>query len=43
VLVWDNRCTLHTGTLYDDKKYDRLMHRLWAKGDKPIGVAQAKS
>jgi taurine dioxygenase len=38
VLVWDNRCTLHTGTLYDDKKYDRLMHRLWAKGDKPIGV-----
>ncbi len=42
VLVWDNRCTLHTGTLYDDKKYDRLMHRLWAKGDKPIGVAQAK-
>ena len=40
VLVWDNRCTLHTGTLYDDKKYDRLMHRLWAKGDKPIGVSQ---
>jgi len=41
VLVWDNRCTLHTGTLYDDKKYDRLMHRLWAKGDKPIGVSRA--
>lgn len=41
VLVWDNRCTLHTGTLYDDKKYDRLMHRLWAKGDKPVGVSQA--
>jgi len=35
ILVWDNRCTLHTGTLYDDKKYDRVMHRLWAKGDKP--------
>jgi taurine dioxygenase len=39
VLVWDNRCTLHTGTLYDDTKYDRLMQRLWAKGDRPIGVA----
>lgn len=39
VLVWDNRCTLHTGTLYDDTKYVRLMRRLWAKGDKPIGVA----
>ena len=38
VLVWDNRCTLHTGTLYDDTKYDRLMHRLWAKGDKVLGV-----
>lgn len=35
VLVWDNRCTLHTGTLYDDTKYIREMHRLWAKGDKP--------
>ncbi len=35
LLMWDNRCTLHTGTLYDDKTYDRLMHRLWAKGDRP--------
>ena len=35
VLMWDNRCTLHTGTLYDDTKYDRLMHRLWVRGDKP--------
>jgi taurine dioxygenase len=38
VLVWDNRCTLHTGTLYDDSKYVRLMHRLWAKGDEVLGV-----
>ena len=35
VLMWDNRCTLHTGTLYDDNKYFRTMHRLWAKGDAP--------
>ena len=35
LLMWDNRCTLHTGTLYDDEKYDRLMHRLWARGDRP--------
>ncbi len=21
LLMWDNRCTLHTGTLYDDTKY----------------------
>lgn len=38
VLVWDNRCTLHTGTLYDDQKYQRLMHRLWAKGDAVMGI-----
>lgn len=38
VLVWDNRCTLHTGTLFDDTRYIRLMHRLWAKGDAPIAV-----
>lgn len=35
ILVWDNRCTLHTGTLFDDKTYIRTMHRLWAKGDRP--------
>ncbi|HWF00127.1 MAG TPA: TauD/TfdA family dioxygenase [Caulobacteraceae bacterium] len=35
VLMWDNRCTLHTGTLYDDTKYLREMHRLWVRGDKP--------
>ncbi len=35
ILMWDNRCTLHTGTLYDDTRYYRLMHRLWVKGDRP--------
>ena len=35
VLVWDNRCTLHTGTLFDDTKYVREMHRMWVKGDRP--------
>lgn len=35
ILMWDNRCTLHTGTLYDDTKYFREMHRLWVRGDRP--------
>jgi taurine dioxygenase len=35
VLVWDNRCTLHTGTLFDDTKYVRDMYRLWVRGQKP--------
>ncbi|MCQ9155938.1 TauD/TfdA dioxygenase family protein [Acidomonas methanolica] len=36
LLMWDNRCTLHTGTLFDDTKYIRTMHRLWVKGDRPV-------
>jgi taurine dioxygenase len=36
VLMWDNRCTLHTGTLFDDTKYIREMHRLWVRGDRPF-------
>ncbi|MBS0278431.1 MAG: TauD/TfdA family dioxygenase [Proteobacteria bacterium] len=43
VLVWDNRCTLHTGTLFDDKKHTRLMYRLWAKGEKPMDTASARA
>jgi taurine dioxygenase len=36
VLVWDNRCTLHTGTLFDDTRHIREMHRMWVKGDRPF-------
>ena len=36
LLMWDNRCTLHPGTLYDDSKYFRTMYRLWVKGDRPF-------
>lgn len=36
IMMWDNRCTLHTGTLYDDQKYIRQMYRMWIKGDKPF-------
>jgi taurine dioxygenase len=35
LLMWDNRCTLHTGTLYDDQKYFRTMYRMWVAGDRP--------
>ena len=39
VLIWDNRCTLHTGTLYDDTNYFRVMHRMWVRGEKPEFIA----
>ncbi|CAN5341968.1 TauD/TfdA family dioxygenase [soil metagenome] len=35
ILVWDNRCSLHTGTLFDDQQYFRTMYRLWVVGERP--------
>jgi taurine dioxygenase len=35
VLIWDNRCTLHTGTPFDLSKYQRHVHRTWVRGDRP--------
>jgi taurine dioxygenase len=36
VLVWDNRVTLHTGTRFDTTLYDRLVHRTWTRGERPV-------
>lgn len=35
VLIWDNRCTLHTGTRFDVERYHRLVHRTWVRGERP--------
>ncbi|AJE46748.1 TauD/TfdA dioxygenase family protein [Celeribacter indicus] len=35
VVMWDNRRTLHTGTLFDDTKYKRHIHRMMVQGDVP--------
>jgi taurine dioxygenase len=37
VVIWDNRCTMHKATPYDDAKYIRVMHRATIKGiDRPV-------
>lgn len=36
VILWDNRRTLHTGTLFDDITYKRHIHRLMVQGDVPF-------
>ncbi|GGB44730.1 hypothetical protein GCM10011505_27540 [Tistrella bauzanensis] len=37
LLIWDNRCTMHKATPYDDVKYRRIMHRATIKGtDRPV-------
>ncbi len=35
LVVWDNRCTLHTGTAFDADKYRRVMWRTTIEGDVP--------
>lgn len=36
ILVWDNRCTLHSGSPFDKQKYIRLVHRTWVRGEAPV-------
>ncbi len=36
LVVWDNRCTLHTATTYDTDKYRRVMWRTTIEGDEPF-------
>ena len=35
-LLWDNRCTQHCATPFDDTNYRRLMHRTTLEGDRPV-------
>jgi taurine dioxygenase len=35
-MVWDNRCTLHRATGFDESKYARVMRRCTISGDKPF-------
>lgn len=36
VIVWDNRCTMHRATPFDEDRYRRLMHRTTIQGDRPF-------
>ncbi len=31
VLIWNDVCTLHCATLYDDSRFDRLVYRTWIR------------
>lgn len=35
-ILWDNRCTQHCATGFDDERYVRLMHRTTLEGDVPL-------
>jgi alpha-ketoglutarate-dependent 2,4-dichlorophenoxyacetate dioxygenase len=35
LVIWDNRCLLHRGRLWDSKRYTRIMHRTTVAGEGP--------
>ena len=35
LVMWDNRCVLHRGRLWDSRRYKRVMHRTTVAGDGP--------
>jgi alpha-ketoglutarate-dependent 2,4-dichlorophenoxyacetate dioxygenase len=35
LVIWDNRCTMHRGTRYDDKRYKRDMRRVTLEDSSP--------
>ena len=35
LVVWDNRCTLHAPSPFDDARYQRLLYRLTMSGESP--------
>jgi alpha-ketoglutarate-dependent taurine dioxygenase len=35
-VLWDNRCTQHCATGFDDEKYIRTMYRTTLEGEEPI-------
>ena len=34
-MVWDNRCTLHRATSFDEARQKRVMRRCTINGDRP--------
>lgn len=38
LLVWNNRYTMHRATGYDDKRYERLVYRLWIRGEEALAA-----
>ncbi|WP_404710037.1 TauD/TfdA dioxygenase family protein [Sphingomonas sp. MMS24-J13] len=38
LLVWNNRYTMHRATPYDDQRYERLVYRLWIRGEEELAA-----
>jgi taurine dioxygenase len=42
-ILWDNRCTQHCATGFDDSRYVRLMYRTALEGDAPVMAEPAEA
>ena len=42
-ILWDNRCTQHSATGFDESRYVRLMHRTTLEGDAPVMAEPAEA
>jgi hypothetical protein len=38
MLIWNDMCTMHLATWFDDTKYDRIVHRTWMR---PFDVVES--
>ncbi len=41
VLIWNDMCTMHSATLYDETKYERLVYRTWMRPFDVVGATTA--
>lgn len=42
-ILWDNRCTQHSATPFDETRYSRLMFRTTLEGDAPVMAEPAEA
>ncbi|MGD9616282.1 MAG: TauD/TfdA dioxygenase family protein [Alphaproteobacteria bacterium] len=42
-VLWDNRCTQHSATGFDETRYTRLMYRTTLEGDAPVMAEPAEA
>jgi taurine dioxygenase len=40
LVIWNNLCTMHSATEFDDSRYDRVVYRVWVRPTTPAWTTQ---
>jgi taurine dioxygenase len=40
LVIWNNLCTMHSATEFDDSRYDRVVYRVWVRPTTPARTTQ---